>query len=130
MMSVMKTHDPNPLLRPATTLPAFDEIRPEHVVPGIRGLVQEVQGMLEALERDVKPVGSHLIDPIERMQDRLGFGFGIVDHLMSVTNSAPLRAAYDEVEPEVVKLLTRIGQSQPVYRGLVWPFATAPREET
>ena len=118
----MTTNDSNPLLRPATRLPAFDEIRPEHVVPGIRALVKEVEGMLEALEREVNPHGASwdsLVDPIERMQDRLGFGFGIVDHLMSVRNSPPLREAYDEVEPEVVKLVTRIGQSQPIYRGLV-----------
>ena len=115
----MTTNDSNPLLRPATTLPAFDEIRPEHVVPGIRVLVKEVEGILEALERDVNPSWDTLVEPIERMQDRLGFGFGIVDHLMGVSNSPPLREAYDEVEPEVVKLLTRIGQSQPIYRGLV-----------
>ena len=115
----MTTNESNPLLRPATTLPAFDEIRPEHVVPGIRALVKEVEGMLEALEREVKPGWDTLIDPLERMQDRLGFGFGIVDHLMSVRNSPPLRQGYDVVEPEVVKLLTRIGQSQPIYRGLV-----------
>jgi oligopeptidase A len=114
------THpEPNPLLRPSTTLPAFDEIRVDHVVPGIRALVKEVEGMLEALERDVKPSWELLIDPVERMQDRLGFGFGIVDHLMSVANSPPLREAYDAVEPEVVKISTRIAQSQPIYRGLV-----------
>jgi oligopeptidase A len=115
----MISQESNPLLRPATTLPAFDEIRVEHVVPGIRALVGEVEGMLEALERDVRPEWEHLIDPIERLQDRLGFGFGIVDHLMSVSNSPPLREAYDVVEPEVVKLSTRIGQSLPIYRGLV-----------
>ncbi|HJS75324.1 MAG TPA: M3 family metallopeptidase, partial [Vicinamibacteria bacterium] len=114
------THsESNPLLRPSTTLPAFDEIRVEHVVSGVRALVQEVEGMLEALERDAKPEWALLIDPIERMQDRLGFGFGIVDHLMSVANSQPLREAYDAVEPDVVKLSTRIGQSLPIYRALV-----------
>jgi oligopeptidase A len=118
----MTPQDSNPLLRPATTLPAFDEIRPEHVVPGIRALVKEVEGMLGALEGDVSPVRQAwdtLVDPIERMQDRLGFGFGMVDHLMGVRNSPPLREAYDQIEPEVVKLLTRIGQSRPIYRGLI-----------
>jgi oligopeptidase A len=117
----MTANETNPLLRPATALPAFDEIRPEHVVPGIRALVAEVEGMLEVLERNVAPAGSwdSLVDPIERMQDRLGFGFGVVDHLMGVRNSPSLREAYDVVEPEVVKLLTRIGQSLPIYRGLV-----------
>jgi oligopeptidase A len=78
--------------------------------------------MLETLEQSVNPGGASwesLVEPIERMQDRLGFGFGVVDHLMSVRNSPPLREAYDVVEPEVVTLLTRIGQSQPIYRGLV-----------
>jgi oligopeptidase A len=115
----MTSPDSNPLLRPAVALPAFDEIRAEHVVSGVRALVKEVEGMLEALERDGKPEWELLVDPIERMQDRLGFGFGIVDHLMSVSNSPPLREAYDAVEPDVVKLQTRIGQSQPIYRGLV-----------
>ncbi len=114
----MTSHDPNPLLRPATSLPAFDEIRMEHVVPGIRALVEEVEGMLEALERDAKPDWTLLVNPIERLQDRLGFGFGIVDHLMSVSNSPPLREAYEAVEPDVVKLSTRIGQSEPIYRAL------------
>jgi oligopeptidase A len=75
--------------------------------------------MLAALERDLRPDWDALVDPIERMQDRLGFGFGIVDHLMSVRNSPPLREAYDQVEPEVVKLLTRVGQSRPIYQGLI-----------
>jgi oligopeptidase A len=115
----MVANDSNPLLQPATKLPAFDEILPEHVVPGIGALVKEVEGMLDALEREVRPDWDALVDPIERMQDRLGFGFGIVDHLMAVRNSPPLREAYDQVEPEVVKLLTRVGQSRPIYQGLI-----------
>ncbi|HEY7699937.1 MAG TPA: M3 family peptidase, partial [Vicinamibacteria bacterium] len=115
----MVANDSNPLLQPATKLPAFDEILPEHVVPGIGALVKEVEGMLDALEREVRPDWDALVDPIERMQDRLGFGFGIVDHLMSVRDCPPLREAYDQVEPEVVKLLTRVGQSRPIYQGLI-----------
>ncbi|HEY7818934.1 MAG TPA: M3 family metallopeptidase, partial [Vicinamibacteria bacterium] len=94
----------------------------EHVVPGIRALVNEVGGMLDDLERSLEPAETTwegLVDRLERMQERIGFAFGIVDHLMGVRNSPPLREAYDAVEPEVVKLLTRIGQSQPIYRGLI-----------
>jgi oligopeptidase A len=109
----------NPLVRPPIGLPAFDQIRPEHVVSGIRALVKEVESWLEPLERDPQPGWQTLVEPIERMQDRLGCGFGIVDHLMGVRNSPELREAYDVVEPEVVKLFTRIGQSQPIYRCLV-----------
>jgi oligopeptidase A len=112
----------NPLLQPATKLPAFDRIRPDHVVPGVSALVNEVEGMLEELEgscEHAEPTWEGLVDRLERMQERIGFAFGIVDHLMGVRNSPPLREAYDAVEPDVVKLLTRIGQSQPIYRGLI-----------
>jgi oligopeptidase A len=75
--------------------------------------------MLSTLEREAEPSWKGVVEPIERMTDRLGFGWGIVEHLMSVRNSSALREAYEEVEPEVVKLSMRIGQSRPVYRTLV-----------
>ncbi|MGH9334928.1 MAG: M3 family metallopeptidase, partial [Vicinamibacteria bacterium] len=116
----MNQSQTNPLLRDATTLPAFGEIDHAHVVPGVRELVKEVSEKLSVLERGgVEPSWQSLVDEIERMNDRLGYGFGIVQHLMTVSNSKPLRDAYEEVEPEVVKLVMNIGQSQAIYRGLV-----------
>ena len=46
------------------------------------------------------------------------YSWSCVSHLMSVRNSAELRAAYEEVQPKVVELGLRSGTSRPVYEGL------------
>lgn len=115
----MRQHETNPLLREATALPAFDSIRAEHVIPGIRDVVKEVTERLAVVEAEPAVSWEAVVEPIERLVDRLGFVWGTVEHLMSVKNSKELREAYEEVEPEVVKLQMRIGQSRPIYRRLV-----------
>jgi oligopeptidase A len=109
----------NPLVAEASRLPRFDAIRADHVSPGIGALIEEVSRMLESLERTRESSWEAVVQPIERIHDRLGFGWGIVEHLMGVKNSTPLRAAYDEVEPLVVRFFTRMGQSEAIYRALV-----------
>ena len=109
----------NPLLRDASLLPAFDEITVEHVEPGVLELVREVGGMIDALEASATPNWSGVVEPLEKLQDRLGFGWGLVEHLLSVKNSGELRTAYEKVEPEVVRLSMRLAQSQNIYQCLV-----------
>ena len=115
----MKDHLKNPLLSPASRPPHFDAVEPDHVEPGIRALVAEVSAMLERLEKSAEPSWKGVVEPIERMQDRLGFGWGVVEHLMSVKNSEELRTAYERVESEVVRLSMRMGQSTSIFRALV-----------
>ena len=116
MMSESKK---NPLLQDASSVPPFDVIEPAHVAPGIRALLAEVEAMLEELEANGTSSWEGIVEPIERTQDRLGFGWGLVEHLMSVQNSDALREAYETMEPEVVKLGMRIAQSQEIYRRLI-----------
>ena len=109
--------EPNPLLQPAT-LPRFDEIRPEHVVPAIRHLLGELETDLQQVEADLQPTWDHLVAPLERIEDRLTSVWGVVGHLMGVKNSAALRQAQQEVQGEVVQFSMRMGQSQRIYQGL------------
>ncbi|TDI39575.1 MAG: M3 family peptidase [Acidobacteria bacterium] len=109
---------PNPLLQDASTLPPFDVIEPAHVVPGIRALLEEVEAMLAELEAKGTSSWEGIVEPLERMHDRLGFGWGLVEHLLSVKNSDALRDAYKTMEPEVVKLSMKIARSQEIYRRL------------
>jgi oligopeptidase A len=105
----------NPLLD-ASGLPRFDEIRVEHVEPGMRTLLDELATDLQALEASAQPTWAALVEPLERLQDRLAFTWGIVGHLMAVKNSVALRAAYEKVQPAVVDFSMRVGQSQAIYR--------------
>jgi len=107
----------NPLLHP-TPYPRFDEIRPEHVVPGVQAVLAEVNGLLDQVEAGVAPTWHALVSPLERIADRLELVWGAVGHLMGVRNSPELRKAYETVQPEIVGFTSRLGQSRPLYDAL------------
>ena len=75
----------NPLLHESRA-PRFDAIRPEHVEPGIKELLSQLGAKVEQLERDGKPTWRELIEPLERIDDELGYRWGIVSHLTSVSS--------------------------------------------
>src|SRR4051794_33080562 len=88
----------NPLLD-LTGPPRFDAITPEHVVPGMRALLAELGAELERLEVSATPTWDGVVDPLERLGDRLGRTWGTVGHLMGVRNSDAMRAAHETVQP-------------------------------
>lgn len=61
------------------------------------------------------PSWPRLVEPLEKIVDRLTVVWGIVNHLKAVKDSPELRAAIEEVQPEKVKFLLRLGQSKPLY---------------
>ncbi|MCL7036498.1 hypothetical protein MKW94_016232 [Papaver nudicaule] len=89
----------NPLLQDFV-FPPFDVIEPKHVLPGIKVLLKQLENDLVALEKSVEPTWSKLVDPLERILDRLQLVWGIVHHLNNVKDSADLRSAVQEVQPE------------------------------
>jgi oligopeptidase A len=107
----------NPLLE-ERELPRYDAVRPEHVEPGIRALLAELAAGFERAEAAAAPSWERVVEPLERIGDRLGRAWGVVGHLMHVKNSEALRAAHEAVQPAVVELSIRIGQSRPNYRAL------------
>ena len=53
---------------------------------------------MEELERTVEPSWPKLVEPLEKIVDRLNVVWGIVNHLKSVKDSADLRSAIEEVQ--------------------------------
>ena len=126
--------DANPLLHD-DVLPLFDQVRAEHVEPAVRDVCARMATALDALEATVQPTWDGLAVPLERMQDQLGRVWGTVGHLMGVANSPELRAAHDAVQPLVVELSMRAGQSRPLYEawkalrdGAQWPQLTPAQQ--
>ncbi len=105
----------NPLLI-GKGLPPFPEIKPEHVIPAIAQLLEEASTGLTNLEANVQPTWSGLVEPLDRLTERIGWGWGAVEHLLSVKNSAELREAHKSVQPQVIEFFNRFSQSQPVYK--------------
>jgi oligopeptidase A len=104
----------NPLLI-GKGLPPFDKIEPSHVVPAITELLKELDADLAHLEANVTPTWEGLVEPLTTMEEKLGWSWGIVGHLMGVKNSPELREAYEKMQPEVIKFYNQLSQSKPLY---------------
>ncbi len=104
----------NPLLI-GKGLPPFNEIEAGHVVPAMTQLLKELDEEVTKLEANVTPTWSGLVEPLTAIDERLGWSWGIVGHLMGVKNSPELREAYEAMQPEVIKFYTKLSQSKPLY---------------
>ncbi|RAM51098.1 MAG: M3 family peptidase [Hapalosiphonaceae cyanobacterium JJU2] len=113
-MSVNAIITDNPLLK-GSGLPDFANIKPEHVVPAFNQLLAELEQELTKLEADVQPNWSGLVEPLEKITERLSWSWGVVNHLMGVKNSPQLREGFETVQPHVVQFSNKLGQSQPIY---------------
>ena len=99
-------------------LPPFESIKPEDVVPAITELLTELEQELINLEVKVQPTWSDLVEPLQKLENRLTWSWRIVGHLMGVKNSPELRKAYDQVQPKIVLFTNKLNQSQLLYQGL------------
>jgi oligopeptidase A len=104
----------NPLLI-GQGLPPFDHIEVAHIEPGITALFTDLCDALAWLEAQVVPTWDGLVKPLTQIEERLGWSWGILGHLMGVKNSPELRAAYEAVQPALVQFSTQLGQSKPLY---------------
>nr|ABY48141.1 oligopeptidase A [Medicago truncatula] len=104
----------NPLLK-EFVFPPFDVVEAKHVRPGIRALLEKLERDLEELERSVEPSWPKLVEPLEKIVDRLAVVWGMVNHLKAVKDNSELRSAIEDVQAEKVKFQLRLGQSKPLY---------------
>jgi oligopeptidase A len=109
---------PNPLLL-GHGLPPFDQIQPEQVVPALTQLLDDLETSLTQLEQSVQPTWEGLVDPLQTIEERLRWSWGIVGHLVGVKNSPELREAYESIQPKVVEFYNRFSQSRPIYEAFV-----------
>jgi oligopeptidase A len=118
----------NPLLA-ADGLPAFDQIRPEHVEPAVDQLLKNADEALEkAVGPDVPPDYDALSAVLDVADEQLKSAWGAVGHLNSVADTPELRAAYNAALPKVTELFTRHACDERLYAKYK-AVATAPSAE-
>jgi oligopeptidase A len=105
----------NPLLQPFE-LPPFSAIRPEHVEPAIRQLIEENRARLNELLDQGAATWDSLVVPLEEMQHRLSRTWSPVSHMNGVVNSDELRAAYNACLPLLTAWNTDLAQNERLYR--------------
>ncbi|XP_047308624.1 organellar oligopeptidase A, chloroplastic/mitochondrial-like [Impatiens glandulifera] len=106
--------DTNPLLRDFI-FPPYDVIEAKHIRPAILSLLTKLEKELDELESTVEPTWPKLVEPLERITDKLSVVWGIVNHLNSVKDSPELRSAIEQVQTDKVRFQLRLGQSKPIY---------------
>lgn len=124
----------NPLIG-YSNLPAFDRIKPEHIMPAVDNLCREVEAIVEGLEKVGK--GSDwapLQDALNEIDHLVHKVWSPVQHLQGVSNSESLRKAYDAALPKIVALELRVSQSQGIFaaltalhQGSAWEALSAPQ---
>ncbi|MCP2729978.1 M3 family metallopeptidase [Limnofasciculus baicalensis] len=105
----------NPLLI-GKGLPPFEKIKTEDVVPAVIQLLTELEQDLATLEANVTPSWTGLVEPLDKLGERLRWSWGIVGHLMGVKNSPELREAHAAIQPKIVEFVNKLSQSQPFYK--------------
>jgi len=105
----------NPLM-PGSALPAFALVKPEHVVAAIDKLIAHCRGAVEqavapSTTKDYETVSGILDGPM----DALGDAWGVVDHLQSVMDSPPMRAAHAHAQPKIVEFFSALSSDQRLF---------------
>ena len=105
----------NPLLE-NHALPPFSRIRPDHVEPAIRQLIERNrQAIDELLAANDDYSWDNLLRPVEALEDELSRAWSPVTHLNSVLNSDALREAYNRCLPLLSEYSTWINQHPGLY---------------
>jgi oligopeptidase A len=105
----------NPLLQ-NHELPPFSAIRPEHIEPAIREVLDQNRAKLQALLDAKANTWQTLVMPLEEMQHRLSRTWSPVGHMNGVVNSDELRAAYNVCLPLLTAWHTDLGQNAALYQ--------------
>lgn len=106
----------NPLLN-TSSLPRFDEISPDHVLPAIEQLISDHRKQLDTLlDQNTDPDFESLVVPVELMEHELGRVWSPVIHLQSVLGSPDWREAYKQALPLLTQHGTEMAQNARLQR--------------
>lgn len=108
----------NPLLN-LRPLPAFSQIKPEHVEPAIDLILNDNRASVSALvARTVPPTWENLMVPLEDLDNRLSEAWSVVSHLNAVKSTDELRSVYDNCLAKLSAYSTEMGQNVLLYNAL------------
>jgi oligopeptidase A len=106
----------NPLLE-NTTLPAFSNIKPEHVLPAMTQLIADSRSTIDVLLANGGPyTWASLVEPLEDIDDRINRAWSPVGHMNAVVNSDELREAYNACLPLLSEYATEVGQNDVLFQ--------------
>jgi oligopeptidase A len=106
----------NPLLQDHF-LPAFSQIKVEHVEPAIQQLIEQGRKQLTSLIPELKTISwESLVVPLESQGDKLDAAWSPVSHLHSVADNEDLRTAYAKCLGLLTEYSTEFSQNEALYK--------------
>ena len=107
----------NPLVNFGRGIPAYSEVKPEHIAPAIEYLLKHAQDAVDvAVNPDTPSNWDALAEPLEDATESFGRSWGVISHLNSVADTPELRAAYGEMLPKVTAFFSSLGQNLDLYK--------------
>ena len=101
---------------PASALPPFAHIKPEHVEPAVDQILSENRAQLAKLLEQNNPDWNSFVQPLEEMADRLQRVWSPVSHMNSVVNSDALREVYNTCLAKLSDYSTELGQNEKLFK--------------
>ena len=99
--------------------PDFDRMTPDEATEAFARLLPEARAAVDALEKSFAPTWPGLMRPLHDACHPLYDAWGLLSHMLSVMNSDAWRRVHDALQPEVVSLSLRVGQSRTFYEGFL-----------
>lgn len=106
----------NPLYHPPAA-PDFARIQPGHI-DAIFAIIEENRAETERLATLTAPTWDTLMQPLERMANRLSKAVSPISHLHGVQSSDEWRAAYEKILPELAAYGTDLAQHNGLYQAV------------
>lgn len=107
----------NPLLK-KQHLPAFAEIKPEHILPALRQALDEAEKtVIELQTLSDQATWDNFAAKLEQVDISLDNIWSTVSHLNSVMDSAELREVYQQGKEQLTEFHTRLAQNLALYQG-------------
>jgi len=108
--------NPNNALSKFSSLPQFVDFKAEDVKPAITYLVKQAEESIEYVLKKDERDWSNSVEPIMIAVDRLKRAWGQAGHLNSVISSEKLRAAYNDLVPEVSEFYSKLSQNKKIFQ--------------
>ena len=108
--------NPNNALSKFSSLPQFVDFKADDVKPAITYLVKQAEESIEYVLKKDERDWSNSVEPIMIAVDRLKRAWGQAGHLNSVVSSEKLRAAYNDLVPEVSEFYSKLSQNKKIFQ--------------
>ena len=106
----------NPLITFGRGIPAYAEVKPEHINSAISYLLKEAEAAVhKATDANTPCTWNALAEPLEDATESLGRSWSVISHLNSVADTPELRAAYGEMLPQVTAFFSSLSQNLALY---------------